>query len=130
MSVQRLERVNELLQREIASGLYRVQTDPPLDLARVTISHVMCSPDLRKARVNITVLKDTPEAPTAAHVVRVLNKHRKEFQALVAEKVILKFTPHLQFCGDDSLDGASRVLRILDTLPIPPEAPPHGPSKS
>lgn len=118
MSSQRIDRVNELLQREIASGLYRLHTDErELDLARITIARVICSPDLRKARVLVSVLQDSEEAPDVEDVVRALNRKRKEFQSLLASHVVLKYTPHLQFVADDSLEGADRVLNILDHLP-------------
>lgn len=119
MASKRIERVNELLQREIAGGLYRIQTDTPLDLARVTIAKVMCSPDLRKARVLVSVLHDSDAAPDPEDVVRQLNRKRKEMQALLAQNVILKYTPHLQFVCDQSLSGADRVMDILDHLPPP-----------
>ena len=123
MSTQRIDRVNELLQREIAQGLYHLHTaDEQLDLARITISHVSCSPDLRKAMVMVSVLEDSPEAADAEHVVRVLNRRRKELQGLLASNVILKYTPHLQFRVDNTLSGAGRVLNILDQLPIPEDA--------
>ncbi len=119
MPSKRIARVNELLQREIAKGLYRIQTDPPLDLARVTISGVDCSPDLRKARVMVSVLHDSGDAPNAEEVVRTLNRKRKELQALLASNIIIKYTPHLQFFEDHTLDNADRVLEILDHLPPP-----------
>lgn len=118
MSTQRIDRVNELLQREIASSLYRLHTGGgELDLARITIARVICSPDLRKARVLVSVLHDSDEAPDVEQVVRALNRKRKEFQSLLASNVVLKYTPHLQFVADESLDGADRVLSILDHLP-------------
>ena len=117
MSTQRIDRVNELLQREIAQGLYRIRFDQELDLARVTIARVICSPDLRKARVLVSVLHDTEDSATAEEVVRILNRRRKDIQQLMASHVILKYTPHLQFTADSSLDGASRVLDLLDHLP-------------
>ncbi len=123
MSISRIDRVNELLQREIASSLYRLQFDPPLDLARVTISQVLCSPDLRQARVFVSVLlTDDPEEGRL--VIRQLMKQRKELQRMLADNIVLKYTPHLQFMQDDSQDSAARVLQILDALPPPAAEPP------
>ncbi len=119
MSLQRIDRVNEILKREIASGLYRLKTDPPLDLARVTVSHVVCAPDLRRARVLVSVLRGGPATAGAEGVVRLLNRHRKEIQAMLARNVILKYTPQLQFVEDDSAGEASHVLHLLDQLPPP-----------
>jgi len=119
MSSQRIDRVNELLQREIAGCLYRIQFDPPLDLARTTVARVICAPDLRKARVLISVLSDPDGRPDPGEVIRTLNRKRKEIQTLMSSQVILKYTPHLQFVVDDTLLEADRVLDILDHLPPP-----------
>ena len=41
MSVNRLDRINSLLQREIADDLFRVlQSDPEIDIAGVTVTKV------------------------------------------------------------------------------------------
>ncbi len=117
MSTQRIDRVNELLQREIARLLYRIRFDEELDLARVTIARVICAPDLRKARVLVSVLHDSEDAATAQEVVRILNRKRKAIQQEMSAHVILKYTPHLHFTADESLTEASRVLDLLDHLP-------------
>ncbi len=121
MSSQRIDRVNELLQREIALCLYRVQFDDPLDLARITVARVICAPDLRKARVLISVLSDENGIPDPVEVTRALNRKRKDIQQMMASHVVLKYTPHLQFVVDDTLIQADRVLDILDHLPPPAE---------
>lgn len=121
MSIKRTDRINELLQREIASGLYQVQTTPPLDLARVTVASVACSPDLRKAKVMVSVLEDEKGETRAENVIRALNRHRKDLQAMIASNIVLKYTPHLQFVLDEGQARADRIYRILDSLPPPAE---------
>lgn len=117
MSSKRVERINELLRHEIANGLYHLQTNPPLDLARITISSVDCSADLRKAKVMVSVLEDTEMQTRADDVIRVLNRNRNDFQKMIATNVVLKFTPHLQFFVDHGQAHADRIYQILDALP-------------
>lgn len=114
MSTNRMSRVNELLQREIASALYRLNTDGKLDLAKVTVSHVITSPDLRKCRVLVSVLGAREEG---MDVIRLLNRKRKDLQHMVSSVVVLKYTPHLQFFLDESIASGNEVLEIMDQLP-------------
>lgn len=117
MSNKRVDRINELLRHEIANGLYHLQTSPPLDLARVTISAVDTSADFRKAKVMVSVLEDDEMRTQSDHVVRVLNRNRHDFQKRIATNVVLKFTPHLQFIADHGQEQADRIYQILDNLP-------------
>ena len=116
MSINRIDRINELLQREIASSFYRLQGDGRLDLARVTVTRVLCSTDLRKARVMVSVMGSLEEGEAA---VRYLNGKRRDLQQMLASHVILKYTPHLQFVRDESNELGGRVLDIMSRLPPP-----------
>jgi len=117
MPSKRVERVNELLRHEIANGLYKIQLSPPLDLARVTVSAVDCTQDLRKAKVMVSVLEDDELQTQGNEVVKALNRKRHDFQKLIADNVVLKYTPHLQFIPDHSQAHADRIYQILDNLP-------------
>lgn len=117
MPSKRVDRVNELLRHEIANGLYHLQTNPPLDLARVTISAVECTQDLRKAKVMVSVLEDDEQQTRAQDVVKTLNRNRHDFQKMIAANIVLKYTPHLQFFPDHGQAHADRIYQILDNLP-------------
>jgi ribosome-binding factor A len=126
MASKRVERVNGLLKREIATALYQLQFDPPLDLARVTVADVDCSPDLRNATVHISVLENGDTQ--SMDVIRTLLRHRKELQKEVFSKVVLKYSPHLRFELDTGQEKADRIYQILDALP-PAEEITDGPQE-
>ncbi|MGA0368857.1 MAG: 30S ribosome-binding factor RbfA [Kiritimatiellia bacterium] len=117
MPSKRVERVNELLRHEIANGLYQMQFNPPLDLARITVSAVDITPDLKKAKVMVSILEDESMQTQCAEVVKTLNRNRHDFQKLIARNVVLKHTPHLQFFEDHGQEHADRIYQILDNLP-------------
>jgi len=127
MASKRVERVNGLLKREIAMSLYHIQFDPPMDLARVTVSDVDCSPDLRNATVGISVLEN--ENTRSGDVIRSLLRHRKELQKKVYSNIVLKYSPTLRFELDKGQERADRIYRILDSLPPTGEDPADGTSK-
>ena len=116
MPVNRLDRVNALLLREIADDLFRVlQSDPEIDVAGITVIKVECAPNLRTADVWVSI-RDAAEHPT---YLRRLSKHAKEIQALINRNLTLRFTPHLRFRLDVGIAKGDRVLDLLNHLPPP-----------
>ncbi|MDD5350747.1 MAG: 30S ribosome-binding factor RbfA [Chthoniobacteraceae bacterium] len=113
----RLVRVNELIKRELGSLIERELTFTQL----VTVQEVDITPDLKQAFVYISVLGENPE-----EVLAKLHDRRKEFQHLLSRRVILKYTPHLFFRLDTTIERGSRIIDILQTLDIPEDEPEPG----
>jgi len=127
MKADRLARVNELLRREIGGVLYRILDRSTFDLSAVTVTHVMTSSDLRTARVLVSIRgHERDRSP----MLRRLQQLHGEIQAEVAAKVVLKYTPRLQFALDHSIEDGDRVLTLLSRIK-PPEssAPQDGPAR-
>jgi ribosome-binding factor A len=108
----RLLRVNELVKRELSGIITREVT---FDAALVTINQVNVTPDLKKAHVFVSVLG----AESGPSVLAKLESHRTAFQAELARNVVLKYTPHLIFHLDDSIERGTRVIEILQKLETP-----------
>lgn len=113
MSIDRLTRVNQLLKQEIASSLFRIFNDPRADIAAVTVTRVETSSNLRSARVFISILGD---AARQEQLLNLLKHHRKDVQAAVAKNVVLKYTPHITFELDHSIEQGSHVLDVIAQL--------------
>lgn len=112
----RLKRVNELIKRELSEIVSRELT---FRAALVTLQEVDTTPDLRNAHVFVSVIGARGEQTAA---IEKLEAHRSELQRLMAKRVILKYTPHLHFKLDDSIERGVRVVRILDQIgDLPPE---------
>ncbi|MBM4153585.1 MAG: 30S ribosome-binding factor RbfA [Lentisphaerae bacterium] len=128
MQSQRITRINELLKRELATVLYREMAGESFDFAAVTVTHVETSPDLRQARVLVSVRGDDAEA---SRVFRHLNHHRGRLQDLCHRAVKLKYTPVFRFERDLAIERGDRVLALLsemepaadDAAPDPRDAP-------
>ena len=108
----RLLRVNELVKRELSSLITR---DINFEPALVTVSSVDVTPDLKNAHVFVSVLGSASKEAILAK----LEEHRAELQADMAKTVVLKYTPHLVFHLDDSIERGTRVLEILQQLETP-----------
>jgi ribosome-binding factor A len=109
-------RVNEVLKRELSSIVAR---DVPFEGALVSINHVDVSADLKNAHVFVSVLGSLG----GASVINKLESHRPALQAELARRVVLKYTPHLVFHLDDSIERGSRVIEILQEIEAPSNKP-------
>ncbi|MBI9020397.1 MAG: ribosome-binding factor A [Verrucomicrobia bacterium] len=122
MSSARITRINELLKREIAVDIPRLFANSQFDTGAITITRVVTAPDLRDASVHVSIFGHEEER---AGMIRFLNRHRKEVQALMSQNVIIKYTPRLHFKLDLSIETGDRVLSILATLDIPEDPKPN-----
>jgi len=111
MASHRHERVRELLKRAIGEAIRR--EIPVTEAGLITVNDVELGGDLRNARVFISILGNAEQQKTG---LALLQKNRARIQELVAKEVILKYTPHLRFAVDDSIQRGNRVLQIIEEL--------------
>ena len=109
----RLLRVNELLKRELSAIITR---ELSFEGALVTLNQVDVTPDLKHAHAYISVLGKEGEAAAA---MAKLEENRIILQAALAKSVTLKYTPHLVFHLDDSIERGARVFEILQEIETP-----------
>lgn len=107
---QRLDRINELLRREISSCIEKSFEFPD---TLVTVHAVETAVDLKNANVFIGII-GTAEQGRA--VLNKLNAKRGFIQSTVMKRVVLRNTPHLHFKIDDSVERGVRILNILDEI--------------
>ena len=111
----RLERVEALLQREIASVVLTGELrDPRVQpTSNVSITGVSCSPDLSSARVFVDVLDRNSDL---GPVLAGLNAGAAEIQRQVGRRITLKRTPRLRFLEDEGIRRGARIEQVLDEL--------------
>jgi len=108
----RLLRVNELLKRELSSIITREIT---FDGALVTLNQVDVTPDLKHAHAYVSVFGKEGQAAA----MEKLEENRVVLQTALAKSVTLKYTPHLVFHLDDSIERGARVFEILQQIEKP-----------
>ena len=105
----RIERINELVRRELVTLLKNETKDPRL--AGVVITDVLTSRDLSAAKVYYTVAeKSKPE------VEILLNKASGFFRTRLSKTVDLRHTPALRFIFDPAPNTGSRIEDLLSKL--------------
>ena len=105
-------RVNELVKRELSRIVAR---DISFEGALVTLNDVNVTPDLKNAHVFVSTLGPA----TGASVITKLEAHRPALQTELSRTVVLKYTPHLVFHLDDSIERGTRIIEILQKIETP-----------
>jgi len=118
MAIDRLERVNALLRREIGEAFFKVFAGDVIDLAAITVTHVQTARNLRNATVSVSVFGHDSEK--GAYLRRIANK-AKELQDLINRDLTLKYTPRLRFVLDGSVEKGDHILDVLSKLDLPAE---------
>ena len=108
MAVSRMRRVNEVL-REVIGEELKELSDP--GLARVTVTAVDTSPDLRHAKVYFTVLGGESEREEA---LEALDRAHGSLQAAIGSETRMKRTPSLRFLYDEAVETGLRIASLLD----------------
>ena len=99
------EAVREVLSARIAEGL----KDPRIGF--VTVTAVETSPDLRQARVFVSVLGSAEDRATT---LEGLASSHGFLQASLARELRMKRTPTLDFVYDESIDRGMRISELLE----------------
>jgi ribosome-binding factor A len=115
--IHRIERVNNLLRREISELIQRQVKDPRLD-AFVTVTEVDTSPDLKYAKVFVSCISGRQEEPKT---LKVLNAAAGFLRTELAKNLRLRRIPELNFYWDDSIEHGDRILRLIDQVSMEQE---------
>jgi ribosome-binding factor A len=109
MPTERMRRVNEVMREVIGSAIVTELEDPRIGFVTVTL--VETSPDLRSARVHVSVLGG--EAERQATLAGLSSSHGV-LQATIAREMRIKRTPTLSFHYDETPERGVRMSRLLD----------------
>jgi ribosome-binding factor A len=108
MTGGRMRRVDEAM-REVLSGAITSELKDPR-IGFVTVTAVDTSPDLRHARVYVSVLGDPGVRRRSMDGLRSGHGY---LQRRVADELHLKHTPTLEFAYDDTAEHAQRIHELL-----------------
>lgn len=118
MASRRLDKVNELMKREIGTFVQK-EFDWPGTI--VSILDVEITEDLKEGRVWVGVVGRM--APS--QVIEKLSRKRGDIQRAVSRRVVMRNTPKLTFRHDDSARRGVSMVNLLDDIEQNlPKAPP------
>jgi ribosome-binding factor A len=111
MEYKRVNRVGDLILKELAEILLRKVKDPRL--AEITLTAAKVSPDLRHAKVFYSLLGgDERKAEAALGLASATGFVKRE----LSKRLQLRRIPHIEFCFDSSMEYGSHIERLLTDL--------------
>jgi ribosome-binding factor A len=109
MAGPRMRRINEVLREVVGAAISSELSDPRIGF--VTVTSVETSPDLRTAKVFVSVLGNTEEREATLNGLR---SSRGVIQSRIASETRMKRTPTLTFHYDDTVERGVRISELLE----------------
>ncbi len=106
--MERIEKVNQLMKREISIILQQEFQDPKLMF--VTVISVDVSRDLRSAVVYYSFLGDDQRGQAIAKTLDQLSSYIRK---LIGQRVRLRYTPQFRFVVDKSIEYGARIEKTF-----------------
>lgn len=122
MSSRRTARVASVIREVVSTSILQELRDPRI--RNVTVLGAEVSPDLRYAKVRISVMGSDKEEALTLHG---LESARGYLQAKVAERVKTRYTPELRFEVDHGIRKSFEAARILKEVLPPTDEDPESP---
>ena len=109
MPGNRIGRINEEIQRELAVLIPRLKDPRVNTMGMVSVTRADTTNDLRYCKVYVSVLDKTKESDVLKGLKSASGFLRRE----LGRSLQLRYTPELQFQGDNSILKGAQVLEIL-----------------
>ena len=113
MASNRIGRINEEIQKELASLLRSVK-DPRVQDTMISITHVETTPDLRYAKVYVSFLQED----RAADALKGLKSAGGWLRRQLGSALQLRYTPELVWALDDSITYGAKMLDLINSLGV------------
>lgn len=113
------ERVNSELQRQIAKIITNDIKDPRLGSCIVSVTKVSTTPDLKYAKVYLSVYASTEEERISA--LDTVKRSKTFIRNMLKDAVQIRLLPELNFILDTSVDYGIKIDSLLAKIEIPPE---------
>jgi ribosome-binding factor A len=109
MPTRRIARLNDQVRSDIAQIVARELKDPRIS-GLVSIMSVDLSPDLRLARVYVSVMGSDEDR---RHTIRGLQAATGFIRSQLASRMTTKRAPELRFSLDESIERGQRIISLI-----------------
>ena len=113
MASNRIGRINEEIQKELASAIRNLK-DPRVQHTMISITHVEATPDLRYAKVYVSFLEESKAADALKGLKSASGYLRRELGSALQ----LRYTPELVWALDDSITYGAKMMKLINSLDV------------
>lgn len=106
----RVEKISSLIRSELSLIMLQKINDPEVRL--VTITNVKVTPDLKEARIYISIYNKEKRAA----IFEKINALKSFFRGEIGHRIKLRYTPELIFFLDDTLDYVEKMEGLFKQI--------------
>ena len=111
MASNRINRINEEIQKSLAENLHSVK-DPRVADALISITRVETTPDLRYTKVYVSFLQEERVKDAMAGLKSAGGYLRRE----LGRNLQLRYAPEIVWSLDDSITYGAKMLKLINSL--------------
>ena len=113
MASNRINRINEEIQKELSSLLRNVK-DPRVQDTMISITRVETTPDLRYTKVYVSFL----QSEKADEALKGLKSAAGFLRRQLGTNLKLRYAPEIVWALDDSITYGARMLNLINSLGV------------
>ncbi len=113
MASNRINRINEEIQKELAS-LLRTVKDPRVADTMISITRVETTPDLRYTKVYVSFLQEEK----AGDAMKGLKSAGGFLRRQLGSNLQLRYAPEIVWAMDDSITYGAKMLKLINSLEV------------
>ena len=113
MASNRINRINEEIQKELSSLLRNVK-DPRVQDTMISITRVETTPDLRYTKVYVSFL----QSEKADDCLKGLKSAAGFLRRQLGSNLKLRYAPEIVWALDDSITYGARMLKLINSLEV------------
>ncbi|MFH1661581.1 MAG: ribosome-binding factor A [Candidatus Falkowbacteria bacterium] len=107
--MSRIDQINGLLRSELAN---LIAQEIPTNNYLITLCNVDCAPDLKSAKIYVSVIPENFEE----NALKVLKRHSSDFCKILRKKLKLRIIPKFNWIIDETEKKASVIDKILNEI--------------
>jgi ribosome-binding factor A len=111
MSSRRIQKAAEAIREVVSLSILTDLRDPRIE--NVTVTYVDVSPDMRQAKVHVSIMGDEAKQRRCLHG---LQHSAGYLQSKIAERIDTRYTPRLRFELDLGVKKSLEISRMLNEL--------------